>query len=266
MLRRHLLPLLLFLAGISGGNGAAQPLRFLYPDRDDLEFLPGDVINLSYETNFTEPYLITWCRPGNVSRLEDTIRVPAGNDSFPVTLSSAEYGDTRCWFDIEESEDRQGLNKNSPAFNYVNDTRSSGPRTFGLSSTTQPETALSTPPPGSTAASTTTTLPTDSPEPSGLSTGAVAGIGIGAAVAGVVLVAILAVPVLVLRWKKKKQRQGQDLSQKTGRYKHMSSIAALSDTHELSAPHKGWSETHHIGPTLRPQEMDAEQTQRYEVE
>lgn len=68
MLRRSLLPLLPLLARINGGNGAAQPLRFLYPDRDDLDFLPGDVINLSYETNFTEPYLITWCRPGNASR------------------------------------------------------------------------------------------------------------------------------------------------------------------------------------------------------
>lgn len=68
-MRRHdFLLLLAFLAGINGGNGAAQPLRFLYPDRDDLDFLPGDVINLSYETNFTEPYLITWCMPGNASR------------------------------------------------------------------------------------------------------------------------------------------------------------------------------------------------------
>lgn len=68
MLRHDFLALLTFLAGINGGNGAAQPLRFLYPDRDDLDFLPGDVINLSYETNFTEPYLITWCMPGNASR------------------------------------------------------------------------------------------------------------------------------------------------------------------------------------------------------
>lgn len=94
-----------------------------------------------------------------------------------------------------------------------------------------------------------------------------AGIGIGAAVAGIILVAILIVPLFVLRWRKKKQRQAQDLSQKTGYYEPTSFIAAVSDTHELSAPHEGRNNKHSIAPIpSRPQEMDAEQTQRYEAE
>lgn len=68
MLRRDFLPLLTLLAGITGGNSAAQPIRVLYPDTDGLAFYAKDVINVPYETNFTEPYLYTWCVQGNASR------------------------------------------------------------------------------------------------------------------------------------------------------------------------------------------------------
>lgn len=94
-----------------------------------------------------------------------------------------------------------------------------------------------------------------------------AGIGIGAAVAGIILVSILIVPILVLRWRKKKRGQAQDLSQKTGHYEQNYFIAAVSDTHELSASHDGRNDKRNIAPIpSRPQEMDAEQTQRYEAE
>lgn len=67
---RDFLALLPLLAGIRGGNSAAQPIRVLYPDIDGLAFYPMDVINVPYETNFTEtpPYLYTWCVQGNASR------------------------------------------------------------------------------------------------------------------------------------------------------------------------------------------------------
>lgn len=65
MLRRDFLSLLTLLAAISGGNSAAQPIRILYPDRHGLEFYSEDAINVSYETNFTEPFLYVWCVQGN---------------------------------------------------------------------------------------------------------------------------------------------------------------------------------------------------------
>lgn len=68
MLRRYFLPLLTLLAGINGVNSQAQPIRILYPDRHGLEFYSQDAINVSYETNFTEPYLYVWCSQGVASR------------------------------------------------------------------------------------------------------------------------------------------------------------------------------------------------------
>ena len=68
MLRHDYLPLLPFLAGITGANSAAQPIRILYPDKDGILFYPMDVANVPYKTNFTEPYLYTWCVQGVANR------------------------------------------------------------------------------------------------------------------------------------------------------------------------------------------------------
>lgn len=68
MLRRDFLSLLTLLAGINGGNSQGQPIRVLYPDRHGLEFYSEDAINVSYETNFTEPFLYVWCVQGVANR------------------------------------------------------------------------------------------------------------------------------------------------------------------------------------------------------
>lgn len=68
MLRRDFLSLLILLAGITRGNSEAQPIRILYPDRHGLEFYSEDVINVSYETSFTEPFLYVWCVQGVANR------------------------------------------------------------------------------------------------------------------------------------------------------------------------------------------------------
>ncbi|KAJ0109421.1 hypothetical protein J7T55_000346 [Diaporthe amygdali] len=92
MLRRDFLPLLTLLAGITGGNSAAQPIRVLYPDTDGLAFYAKDVINVPYETNFTEPYLYTWCVQGNASQAQEPTRPPGGNGTAQVVL---DFTDTK---------------------------------------------------------------------------------------------------------------------------------------------------------------------------
>lgn len=206
---------------------------------------------------------------------------------------------------VRATEDAHGLQNNSIEFNFRNATRASGPvsslalsrlmilydfnlpaskATFGLSSTTTPSTTSpSTTSPSTTTSSATLSTSTSisantstegstessfpqtsSPTHSGLSTAAVAGIGVAGGIVGIVIATIIG--VLVMRWRKKKRSRAGDLSDKTRRhYEQSPSTLAGSIAHEMAAPNAEGNDKYSLVPSLRPQEMDAQQTQRYEA-
>ncbi|KAI7784573.1 hypothetical protein LA080_009810 [Diaporthe eres] len=177
--------LLLVFCSISGAL-ADDPLQFLYPDEDGLEFHYLDRIDVSYESNFSAPFLFTWCGQGNAQEAQQD-RPDGGNATTQITLQFTSDGNLDCWFNlrIHDLGDSSSLSFNSPSFTYVYTTRKGGPATLGLPTATQ--TSVSTPTASSVITATVTSSST--PPPSGLSTGAKAGIGVGVAVGAIAIAA-----------------------------------------------------------------------------
>lgn len=119
--------LLLALCSIRG-TLADDPLRFLYPDKEGLEFHYLDRIDVSYLSNFSAPFLFTWCGQGNAQQAQQD-RPDAGNATTQITLQFTSDGNLDCWFNlrIHDLGDSSPLGANSPGFTYVYTTRQGGP-------------------------------------------------------------------------------------------------------------------------------------------
>lgn len=119
--------LLLVLCSIRGAL-ADDPLRFLYPDKEGLEYHYLDRIDVSYESNFSAPFLFTWCGQGNPQQAQQD-RPDADNATTQITLQFTSDGNLDCWFNlrIHDLGDSNPLGFNSPAFTYVHTTRQGGP-------------------------------------------------------------------------------------------------------------------------------------------
>lgn len=106
---------------------ADDPIRFLYPDEQGLEFHYLDRIDVSYESNFSAPFLFTWCAPGTTQIQQD--RPDAGNATTQITLQFDSDDDLQCWFNlrIHDLGDSSPLGTNSPGFTYLHTTRQGGP-------------------------------------------------------------------------------------------------------------------------------------------
>lgn len=125
--------LLLALCGIISGAPAAaadNPIRFLYPDEQGLEFHYLDRIDVAYESNFSAPYLYIWCGQGNAKQ-KQMDRPDGGNATTEITLKFEANQDLEndCWFNlrINDLSDSSPLGANSPAFTYLHTTRQGGP-------------------------------------------------------------------------------------------------------------------------------------------
>ncbi|KKY31574.1 hypothetical protein UCDDA912_g08495 [Diaporthe ampelina] len=107
---------------------ADDPIRFLYPDEQGLEFHYLDRVDVSYESNFSAPFLFTWCGQGNAKQKQKD-RPDAGNATTQITLQFTSDEDLECWFNlrIHDLGDSSPLGANSPAFTYVHTTRQGGP-------------------------------------------------------------------------------------------------------------------------------------------
>lgn len=119
--------LLLVFCSISGAL-ADDPLQFLYPDKEGLEFHYLDRIDVSYESNFSAPFLFTWCGQGNAQEAQQD-RPDGGNATTQITLQFTSDGNLDCWFNlrIHDLGDSSPLGFNSPSFTYVYTTRKGGP-------------------------------------------------------------------------------------------------------------------------------------------
>lgn len=119
---------LLLLLCSGRGTLADDPIRFLYPDKQGLEFHYLDRIDVSYESNFSAPFLFTWCNPGNAQEAQQD-RPDAGNATTQITLQFESDSDLQCWFNIRIHDlgDSSPLGANSPSFSYVHNTRQGGP-------------------------------------------------------------------------------------------------------------------------------------------
>ncbi|KAG8162631.1 hypothetical protein KVR01_007109 [Diaporthe batatas] len=201
--------LLLALCGlvIQGAMaGDKDPIRFLYPAEEGLEFHYLDRVDVSYLSNFTEPYLYIWCGQGNAKQ-KQVDRPNGGNATTEITLQFEADQDLEddCWFNIRihdlSSSVQQG--NNSKAFTYLHTAREGGPATMGLPS------ATTTSVPAPTASSVTNPTDDSAPSPSsatttdpaaaassssssssgGLSAGATAGIAAGVSVGAIAIAA-----------------------------------------------------------------------------
>lgn len=109
---------------------ADDPIRFLYPDKEGLEFHYLDRIDVSYQSNFSAPYLYIWCGQGNAKQ-KQMDRPDAGNATTEITLKFESDEDLQndCWFNlrIHNLTDPSPLGANSPAFTYLHASRDGGP-------------------------------------------------------------------------------------------------------------------------------------------
>lgn len=121
--------LLLAVCGVRSAL-ADDPIRFLYPDEKGLEFHYLDRIDVSYESNFTAPYLYIWCGQGNAKQ-KQMDRPDGGNATTEITLKfeADQDLDNDCWFNlrIHDLSDSSPLGANSPAFTYLHASRQGGP-------------------------------------------------------------------------------------------------------------------------------------------
>lgn len=110
------------------GALADDPLRFLYPDDKGLDFHYLDRIDVSYESNFSAPFLFTWCGQGNAQEAQQD-RPDGGNATTQITLQFTADANLDCWFNlrIHDLGDSSPLGFNSPAWTYIPTTRQGGP-------------------------------------------------------------------------------------------------------------------------------------------
>ncbi|POS81384.1 hypothetical protein DHEL01_v200218 [Diaporthe helianthi] len=192
---------------------ADDPIRFLYPDKRGLEFHYLDRIDVSYESNFSAPYLYIWCGNGN-ARQKQTDRPNGGNATTEITLKFERDQDlvNDCWFNLRpyDLSSSTPLGVNSLGFTYLHASRQGGPATLGLPSATA-ATSISTPTASGvtngtdSAAPSTTTVAQAS---SGLSTGAVAGIGVGVGVGAIAIAAAVGAFFFRLRKRARTEKDG----------------------------------------------------------
>lgn len=121
--------LLLAVYGVRSAQ-ADDPIRILYPDEKGLEFHYLDRIDVSYESNFTAPYLYIWCGQGSAKQ-KQMDRPDGGNATTEITLKFEADQDLAndCWFNlrIHDLADSSPLGANSPAFTYLHASRQGGP-------------------------------------------------------------------------------------------------------------------------------------------
>ncbi|ROV95850.1 hypothetical protein VSDG_05133 [Cytospora chrysosperma] len=208
MLRlRHLTAATSLLLSSITATLASDTIQFLYPADSGLTYHYLDRVDVSYESNYSAPYLYTWCVLDDDIQGAQSDRPDAYNATTEITLQfTSDVDDLECWFNLREADvdSSDELGTNSAHWTYVNTTREGGPATLGLPTATG--TPVSTP----TASTITTTTVTASavPSSSGLSTGAKAGIGVGIAI-GIVAIAAMA-GAFLFRRRKRRNHGGTD--------------------------------------------------------
>ncbi|KUI70180.1 hypothetical protein VM1G_05680 [Cytospora mali] len=201
------------LAGI-WGTLADDSVQFLYPVDTGLIFHYLDRIDVSYQSNYSAPYLFTWCDPDDVQGAQSD-RPDAYNATTEITLQFTSDGDLDCWFNLRETDSTDDQGINSVQWTFVNTTREGGPATLGLPTTAATTSTPVSTPTANTIATTTVTA-SAAPSTSGLSTGAKAGLGIGIAV-GVVAIAAIAGALLFRRRKRTRSQGKKDAGDMGGR-------------------------------------------------
>lgn len=131
MLRlRHITAAASVLLSRIPGALADDTVQFLYPVDDGLTYYYLDRIDVSYNTNYSEPFLYTWCvLDGNVNEAQSD-RPDAYNATTEITLEfPSETNNLVCWFNLRGVDvDSSGeVGTNSAAWTYVNVTREGGP-------------------------------------------------------------------------------------------------------------------------------------------
>lgn len=91
-----------------------DPIEFLYPVDEGGYFHYLDRVDVSYLSNYSEPYLYVWCEPLDVT-LAQSDRPDGFNATAEVTLQFSTTGSLECWFNLREdsaddNSDDKGLN------------------------------------------------------------------------------------------------------------------------------------------------------------
>lgn len=131
MLRlRHLTAAASVLLSTISGALADDTIQFLYPVDTGLTYYYLDRIDVSYDTNYSAPYLYTWCLlDANVDEAQSD-RPDAYNATSEITLQfTSEIDDLECWFNLRDADISSSgePGTNSVHWTYVNTTREGGP-------------------------------------------------------------------------------------------------------------------------------------------
>lgn len=120
---------LLLLSRIPGAY-ADDTIKFLYPVDKELTYYYLDRIDVSYDTNYSAPYLYTWCDVDDDVEGVQSDRPDAYNATTEITLQfTSEINDLVCWFNLRDADvdTSSDAGANSAHWTYVNTTREGGP-------------------------------------------------------------------------------------------------------------------------------------------
>lgn len=240
------------------GTLADSTIQFLYPVDTGLTYYYLDRIDVSYDSNYSAPYLYTWCDLDGSATEAQSDRPDGYNATTEITLQfTTDVNDLDCWFNLRDIDlaSSGAAGTNSKHWTYVNTTRDGGPvgdthapfssmrcnadhvtvkqSTMGLPTATGTTgTPVSTP----TTSSLTTATVTASAEASssGLSTGAKAGIGIGVGI-GVIAHAAMA-GAFFFRRRRRTSREGIDSENVEGRTSPPLEFQGMAELEEQQGP------------------------------
>lgn len=131
MLRlRHLTAATFLLLSSITATLAGDTIQFLYPADSGLTYHYLDRVDVSYESNYSAPYLYTWCVLDDDVQGAQSDRPDAYNATTEITLQfTSDVDDLECWFNLREADvdSSDELGTNSAHWTYVNTTREGGP-------------------------------------------------------------------------------------------------------------------------------------------
>ena len=131
----HIAAASVLLSRITGTLAADQTIEFLYPVDDGLTYHYLDRVDVSFLSNYSAPYLYTWCDPDDVWGAQSD-RPDAYNSTTEITLQFTSDVNLECWFNLREYDYDTSSDKgtNSVHWTFDNTTREGGPVGLACSS------------------------------------------------------------------------------------------------------------------------------------
>ncbi|KAI6081529.1 hypothetical protein F4821DRAFT_249077 [Hypoxylon rubiginosum] len=120
---KYLTAFFLCLLSLTPANVRAETraARILYP-REQQTFYYLDTVLVAYESDFSNPWLHTWCEVDGIPQEKSRKQVGGFSSSALIQLTFKDGGDP-CWFELSSGEESESKEIKSLPFTYVEEER-----------------------------------------------------------------------------------------------------------------------------------------------